>query len=71
MQSGFVSKADTKPLVMPAADQSIRGQAATGIHGDLKRQMIKVEKAAPLHRGVLTFLRSRRISFPWNSASIS
>ena len=51
-QSGFVSRADTKPIVMPAADQSIRGQATTGIHGDLKRQMIKVEKAALLHRGV-------------------
>ena len=51
-QSGFVSRADTKPIVMPAADQSIRGRATTGIHGDLKRQMIKVEKAALLHRGV-------------------
>ena len=51
-QSGFVSKADTQPLVMPDADQRIRGQATTGIHNDLKRQMIKVEKAAPLHRGV-------------------
>ena len=51
-QSGFVSRADTKSLVMPATDQSIRGQATTGIHGDVKRQMIRVEKAAPLHRGV-------------------
>ena len=51
-QSGFVSKADTKPLVTPAADLSIRGQATTGIHNDLKRQMIKVEKAASLHRVV-------------------
>ena len=31
--------------------QRIRGQATTGIHGDLKRQMIKVKKAALLHRG--------------------
>ena len=51
-QSGFVSRADTQPLVMPAADQSIRGQATTGILNDLKRQMIKVEKAASLHRVV-------------------